>query len=540
MGTWNEVGPGAALRHKGFSAARLFAGLLLAVVALQSAAPPNASAGTYTVFPCNGKGDDLDFSTNDLAFDVTQSCSQALAGVNIESDPNFSGSESGRGEWSLSTPGDTSLLEVSMNLDFSGAWSTTPLTWEAEGGNDILERAGRGGTRSPSDGPVGFTAGPTPGPGKFRTGSNRFAIRIACRQANCPRGPSAGVLSKNIRVVLEDSKSPTIAKLQGTLLQPGAQQGTRFLSFEENDPGSGLFSSELLIDGNVVAVIRRTNGGRCTEPFEFLAPCLRAANTEHRIDTASIADGSHVVALRVCDAAANCTREDVVSIFVRNAPTNTAPPLLFGSAKVGSTLESQTGTWQGAQLKFSRQWLRCPAAVTSAAEAAKCSSIAGAVTADYVPLKADAGQRAMLEVTATVNAAGQASASAFSAPSDVIVDLPAPPPAPRPEPPPVSGPPPSPGPPPVAQSNPPQTQLKKRPRKKTALTTTRFSFVSDQPDARFECKLDKRGFRPCASPFKKKLKRGAHVFRVRAVNGAGQVDGTPAVFRWKIKPPPPR
>jgi hypothetical protein len=76
--------------------------------------------------------------------------------------------------------------------------------------------------------------------------------------------------------------------------------------------------------------------------------------------------------------------------------------------------------------------------------------------------------------------------------------------------------------------------LKKHPRKKTASSLARFAFASDQAGSRFECKLDKGAFRPCSSPFKRTAKAGAHVFRVRAVNGAGLVDGTPAVFRWKV------
>ena len=61
---------------------------------------------------------------------------------------------------------------------------------------------------------------------------------------------------------------------------------------------------------------------------------------------------------------------------------------------------------------------------------------------------------------------------------------------------------------------------------------------SSEPGAHFECKLDRRSYAPCASPKTLKLKLGKHVFRVRAVDAAGNVDGTPAkaTIRVKLKP----
>jgi len=60
---------------------------------------------------------------------------------------------------------------------------------------------------------------------------------------------------------------------------------------------------------------------------------------------------------------------------------------------------------------------------------------------------------------------------------------------------------------------------------------------SSEPGTRFECKLDRRSYAPCLSPETLKLKVGKHVFRVRAVDAAGNVDQTPAkaVIRVKLK-----
>lgn len=80
----------------------------------------------------------------------------------------------------------------------------------------------------------------------------------------------------------------------------------------------------------------------------------------------------------------------------------------------------------------------------------------------------------------------------------------------------------------------PDTTLKKKPRKKTVQRRAVFRFVSDQPGSRFQCKLDRKPFKACRSPFKAKVKPGRHTFSVRAVNPQGVADQTPAVFHWKV------
>jgi hypothetical protein len=82
---------------------------------------------------------------------------------------------------------------------------------------------------------------------------------------------------------------------------------------------------------------------------------------------------------------------------------------------------------------------------------------------------------------------------------------------------------------------PPETTITKRPKKKTEKRKAKFRFAADPADgATFECKLDKKKFKPCAAPYKKKkLAPGKHKFKVRAtVDGVS--DPTPAKFRWKV------
>lgn len=73
---------------------------------------------------------------------------------------------------------------------------------------------------------------------------------------------------------------------------------------------------------------------------------------------------------------------------------------------------------------------------------------------------------------------------------------------------------------------------------RTSETSARFEFASERGIARFECSLDGQPFAPCASPYTvTRLAQGAHRFRVRAIDAAGNVDPTPASRGWTVIAP---
>jgi hypothetical protein len=80
-----------------------------------------------------------------------------------------------------------------------------------------------------------------------------------------------------------------------------------------------------------------------------------------------------------------------------------------------------------------------------------------------------------------------------------------------------------------------QTKLRRKPPKRGRDRTPTFGFASDEGGATFQCKLDRRAFRACRSPFTApRLSLGRHTFKVRARNRSGKVDPSPAVYRFKI------
>jgi hypothetical protein len=68
--------------------------------------------------------------------------------------------------------------------------------------------------------------------------------------------------------------------------------------------------------------------------------------------------------------------------------------------------------------------------------------------------------------------------------------------------------------------------------------TPNFSFTSTEAGSTFQCSVDGGAFTSCASPFTipSKLERGKkHVFAVRAIDPAGNVDPSPASLEFKVK-----
>ncbi|HEU4462107.1 MAG TPA: NosD domain-containing protein [Solirubrobacterales bacterium] len=87
---------------------------------------------------------------------------------------------------------------------------------------------------------------------------------------------------------------------------------------------------------------------------------------------------------------------------------------------------------------------------------------------------------------------------------------------------------------PAPDTTAPTAKITKAPKAKSTSTTAKFKFSSNEAGSRFECKLDKGKFKKCKSPKTyKKLKVGKHVFKVRAIDKAGNV-GKPAKRKFIV------
>ena len=94
------------------------------------------------------------------------------------------------------------------------------------------------------------------------------------------------------------------------------------------------------------------------------------------------------------------------------APVNTASPTISGTAKVGSTLTANDGTWSNSPASFAYQWQRC------ASDGTSCGDITGASSKTYVPVTGDVGHALRVVVTATNSDGHSAATSGATDPVD--------------------------------------------------------------------------------------------------------------------------
>ncbi len=85
----------------------------------------------------------------------------------------------------------------------------------------------------------------------------------------------------------------------------------------------------------------------------------------------------------------------------------------------------------------------------------------------------------------------------------------------------------------------PNTFFKQKPRKTLRTQRRRakavFRFGSNEPGVSFVCKIDGGFWRFCKPRLVRRLRVGKHVVRVKARDAAGNVDRTPAVYRFEVK-----
>jgi|SRR5215207_2627517 len=86
--------------------------------------------------------------------------------------------------------------------------------------------------------------------------------------------------------------------------------------------------------------------------------------------------------------------------------------------------------------------------------------------------------------------------------------------------------------PPVVDTDPPETVISSGPAGTVFSNQATFEFHADEPST-FQCKLDGGAFESCSSPkVYTSLAFGAHIFEVRAIDGSGNVDPSPASRNW--------
>ncbi|MHB8241072.1 MAG: hypothetical protein ACYDHN_03685 [Solirubrobacteraceae bacterium] len=201
------------------------------------------------------------------------------------------------------------------------------------------------------------------------------------------------------QVTLAESGLPKGSAIGGTLESTNSLTGTQSLSYNVEDPESGVRLVKLQVDGEPAA------------SSDFVAQCAYAGfqacpgsqSGSISWNTATVADGLHSITAVVQDAAQNTSTFYAGSITTHNAPTNTTPPTVLAPSQVvvGSALSAQTGGWSAptgaGAITYAYQWQDCDS------EGNSCHAIPGAQNASYTPAPSDAGHALRVLVSAADN-----------------------------------------------------------------------------------------------------------------------------------------
>ena len=83
----------------------------------------------------------------------------------------------------------------------------------------------------------------------------------------------------------------------------------------------------------------------------------------------------------------------------------------------------------------------------------------------------------------------------------------------------------------------PDTTVTKKPKKRSATRNAKVRFSSTIAGSTFTCAIDGKAARPCASPYKKRVKVGKHTVVITATSPFGIVDPTPATVKFRVTEP---
>jgi hypothetical protein len=145
---------------------------------------------------------------------------------------------------------------------------------------------------------------------------------------------------------------------------------------------------------------------RCDPAGAACSPIPGIAGAEYQLTAADIDATIRVLVTATNAAGSSSAMSARTGAVVPLPPRGVDPPAIIGTARDGSTLHAERGSWVSSRpLALTYQWLRCRSA------GGTCTPVAGATAATFALGRPDIGMTVTVVVTAA-NAGGQASVTA--------------------------------------------------------------------------------------------------------------------------------
>jgi hypothetical protein len=325
-----------------------------------------SDAHQMTVFSChdpagNRVGHDgwLTQRTGDLNMSLIDNCSSGAGGaLSLELGASTSGYGSdARSEWVFSAPAWSTIS--SYQLQIAGSYAI-PSTGGGSGQvyvNASDESDPNYDYRNLGAGAVGtYTLSRTPS-----APVSSIDVNASCdgQYGPCPGGAVISRVAVSSGVfLLNDSTTPAVSGLTGSLVSGSTLRGTGEVSFAATDSGPGVFSAWLVVDGQTQpATILNTNNGWCrdlgqttngTRSFAHPNPCPLSTSGTLTLDTAGLIDGAHSIKLLVDDASGDTTTAYSGSFTTANSPGRSAA--FAGAVPIGSGTANGAGASESARV----------------------------------------------------------------------------------------------------------------------------------------------------------------------------------------------
>ena len=314
-----------------------FAAIGLAGLATALGGAPPAHAGTYTIWACKPPGKTAHTAAPfqpyavDWAGQPTDNCKTTGRFGTQTSGASFAYASRvgyradapvGIAMEQLTAWGSAQLGPAGNRSSFTVMSDDEPLRWDF---NDVPPLTG-----------VDFTG--TPLSYDLGDGARRLEVFLSCHNwlagtGAQPCAGSAGFGLTGVELLLSESALPTITNDGGSLVSNTIHSGTERVYFTATDADSGVAKVEVLIDDRVVATRDYTTTASCA--FETWQACEPNQADALDVNTTTIANGQHSLALRATDAAGNRKATTTpMTIQVAN-PTPGVPPAGNGVGPAG-------------------------------------------------------------------------------------------------------------------------------------------------------------------------------------------------------------
>jgi hypothetical protein len=235
-----------------------------------------------------------------------------------------------------------------------------------------------------------------------------------CAQNDGAYGVNALTRISQADIELNNANTPQGTGFSGPLLD-SPTTGTASLNFTASEaaPGPGIYTVTISIDGHAISTTTpNTNGGKCATlghdangvpEYTAQEPCPLSEQANIPVNTTSLTDGHHELAVSVSDAAGDTATVYDGTITTDNAPTSKTAPVILAPSQVfvGAGLSTQSGAWSvptgAGSITYSYQWEDCNT------EGNNCTAIASAQSASYTPAPNDVGHTLRVLVNAADN-----------------------------------------------------------------------------------------------------------------------------------------